>query len=150
MLAADMRAARALPQQHDACSSGDGQHLTGVRPFPNRWLVADDDLHSARRRGQPPSKDASTSAWQSPSVGPGAATNQTNDGTCDDRVVSATVRSTIAGTSFFFAWNYHYFLLELFLLLQSTSVFAAEFFLLEPTCVFSRTGFFVCYNRLSC
>ncbi|XP_044361934.1 uncharacterized protein [Triticum aestivum] len=100
-----MRAALAMDNILLACGPSPTDGLS-------RMMIC--TLHSARRRGQPPSKDASTSAWQSPSVGPGAATNQTNDGTCDDRVVSATVRSTIAGTSFFFGWNYHYFLLELF------------------------------------
>lgn len=105
-----------------------GAASTRVRPFPNRWLVADDDLRaplrSQEREGNHHHKMLQPRRGRATSVGLGAATSQTNDGTGDDRVVSATA-------AVHHCWNQLHFLLELPLF-------------------FAGTGFFCCYNQLVC
>ncbi|XP_037419274.1 uncharacterized protein LOC119284114 [Triticum dicoccoides] len=85
----------AIPQQM-ACH--------GRRSARSAPLVGENNHH---RKMPQPRRGGATS------VGPGAATSKTNDGTGDDRAASATAAVHHCWNQLFFCWNYHYFLLEL-------------------------------------
>ncbi|XP_044361910.1 uncharacterized protein [Triticum aestivum] len=85
----------AIPQQM-ACH--------GRRSARSAPLIGENNHH---RKMPQPRRGGATS------VGPGAATSKTNDGTGDDRAASATAAVHHCWNQLFFCWNYHYFLLEL-------------------------------------